>query len=826
MDRYICVHGHFYQPPRENAWLEFVEMQDSAYPFHDWNERITAESYGPNGMSRILDGEGRIDRITNNYARMSFNFGPTLLAWLADNEREVYRSILEADRESQARFSGHGSAIAQSYNHTILPLSNRRDKYTQILWGIRDFEFRFGRYPEGMWLPETAVDMETLEILAELGIRFTILSPYQAKRVRKRRSRTWRDVNGGRVDPSQPYEVRLESGRRMVVFFYDGPISQAIAFEGLLDRGENLAHRLLSAFSDDRSWAQLVHIATDGETYGHHHKNGEMALAYALHYIESNNLARLTNYAEYLERNPPRAEAEIWERSAWSCSHGVGRWSENCGCNSGGHSNWNQEWRKPLRDALDWLRDEIAPAFEEKGRELLKDPWRARDEYIHVVLDRSPVRRDRFFSTHAVRPLSDDEKSFVLKLLEMQRHAMLMYTSCGWFFDEVSGLETTKVIQYAGRAVQIFEKIFGRAVEEEFSRRLEAAKSNIPEHQNGRWVYENFVKPAIVDRPKVAAHYALRSLFKPYPEKDRVYCYTVERGDFERHESGRARLVVGQARVTSEITLSTDWFSFGAVYMGDHSMNAGIRTFRGEVGYNELKQELLDPFNRGDFPEIIRLFDRHFGQATYSLRSIFHDDRRAIVDTILKTTAVEAETAYRQIYENHAPMMRFITNLRIPTPHFFQVSSQFALNSLLRAQFEDPEKFDLNRIHSLLNEARNVGVALDGPTLGFTLRKTIKRYSERLLENPDDLEVMAKMEEATRVAQELPFEVNVWRAQNNYYQLLRRVYPEAVEKARSGDASAGEWLHRFAALGRNLSVRVEEPEIDGTDSSVYASSAT
>ena len=374
MDRYICIHGHFYQPPRENAWLEFVELQDSAYPFHDWNERISAECYAPNGTSRILDGYRNIVKISNNYAQISFDFGPTLLAWMAENEPETYRTILEADKESQQRFSGHGSAIAQAYNHTILPLSHSRDKYTQILWGIRDFEFRFGRKPEGMWLPETAVDLEVLDILAGFEIRFTILSPYQAKRTRKLRGRGWRDASGGLIDPSMPYSVRLPSGRRIAVFFYDGPISQAIAFEHLLEKGENLAGRLQSAFSDSRTWPQIVHIATDGETYGHHHKQGEMALAYALHHIESNNLAKLTNYGEYLERHPPTHQAEIWERTAWSCVHGVERWNSNCGCNSGGYPNWNQEWRTPLRQAFDWLRDRAAARFEVNGRLIFKDP--------------------------------------------------------------------------------------------------------------------------------------------------------------------------------------------------------------------------------------------------------------------------------------------------------------------------------------------------------------------------------------------------------------------------------------------------------------------
>src|ERR687897_141276 len=374
MERYVCIHGHFYQPPRENAWLETVELQDSAYPYHDWNQRITAECYAPNSVARILDDQGRIVQLVNNYSRISFNFGPTLLQWLENNEPEVYEAILSADRLSMQKFAGHGSAIAQPYNHIILPLASQRDRRTQVLWGIGDFERRFKRRPEGIWLPETAVDLETLEILAEEGIRFTILAPHQASRVRRTGARLWQDVTGARIDPTRPYSQQLPSGKSIGLFFYDGPIARAVAFEGLLTRGDHFADRLIGAFSDQRSWPQLVHIATDGESYGHHHRFGDMALAYALNQIESKKLAQLTNYGEYLERHPPTQEVEIIEKSSWSCFHGIDRWWSNCGCNTGGHPNWDQEWRTPLRDALDWLRDSLSKPFETHAGKFLKDP--------------------------------------------------------------------------------------------------------------------------------------------------------------------------------------------------------------------------------------------------------------------------------------------------------------------------------------------------------------------------------------------------------------------------------------------------------------------
>ncbi len=454
-------------------------MQDSASPFHDWNERVTAECYAPNAYARFMDREGHIERIVSNYSRISFNVGPTLLSWLKEKMPEIHQAIVDADHESRERFSGHGSALAQGYNHLIMPLANLRDKQTQVRWGIADFESRFGRTPEGMWLPECAVDNESLDVLAEFGIKFTILAPAQASRVRDMNGGAWQDVNGRQVDPSRPYLVKLPSGRSIVVFFYDGPIARAVAFEHLLENGERFANRLLGAFNGERNWEQLVHIATDGESYGHHFRYGDMALAYALHSIRAGNQARLTIYGEYLEKNPPTREVEVVQSSAWSCEHGVERWWRDCGCNSGGHPGWNQQWRQPLRAALDWLRDQLALRYESRAGEFLKDPWEARNDYIHVILNRSPENIDGFFQRHATRELKGAAQVSALRLLEMQRHALLICTSCGWFFDELSGLETVQVIQYAARAIQLANELFGEDLEAGFLKLLEAAKSNL-----------------------------------------------------------------------------------------------------------------------------------------------------------------------------------------------------------------------------------------------------------------------------------------------------------------------------------------------------------
>ncbi len=807
MDRYICVHGHFYQPPRENAWLEAIELQDSAYPYHDWNERITSECYAPNAASRILDSKDKIIRIINNYSRINFNIGPTLLTWMEEKSPQVYQAILQADKDSQQRYSGHGSAMAQAYNHIIMPLANKRDKWTQVLWGIKDFEHRFKRKPEGMWLPETAVDLETLDMMSELGIQFTVLEPHQAARTRKIGGRAWKDVSDGRIDPTTPYLLTLPSGRTISIFFYDGPISRAVAFEGLLFNGETFAKRLVSAFSDSRPWTQLVHIATDGETYGHHHRYGEMALAYALQYIEANNLAKLTNYGEFLEKSPPANEVEIIENTSWSCAHGVERWRSNCGCNSGMHRNWNQEWRAPLREALDWFRNAVTPKFESKGMEFFNNPWAARDGYINLLFNRDRESIDRFLGEYAHRVLTDKEKTTILKLLELQRYAMMMYTSCGWFFDEMSGIETVQVIQYAARAVQLAEELFGDDFETPFLERLGKAKSNIVENGDGKRVYEKFVEPAKVNLPKVGAHYAISSLFADYAEGATIYCYTVDREDYQVVDAGRAKLAVGRVTVTSLITWETAHLCFGVLYFGDHNLNGGVGQCAGVDLYQQMVQDMTDPFSRADLPETLRAMDRHFVQSTYSLKTLFGDEQRRIFHTILEATLNEIESAYRQIYDNHATLMRFLADLRIPLPRALQTAAEFVLNMHLRRYFES-DYLNLDGVSSVIAEAKLNKIHLDSAGLGYSFQKSIEKMMLWLKNNPNDLSLLENLEATIGLMASTPFDVNLWEVQNGYYEMLQNMYPIQKQKKEEGDEVATDWVKSFETLGHMLHVRV------------------
>ena len=818
-DRYICIHGHFYQPPRENPWLETVETQDSAAPYHDWNERVTAECYAPNGAARILNGENRISRILNNYGRISFNFGPTLLSWLKDNAPRVHRMILDADANSQRRFSGHGSAMAQVYNHIIMPLASTRDKITQIRWGIADFESRFERKPEGMWLSETAVDTESLELLAEHGIRFVVLAPRQCARVRPLSAEAtdnWTETPNASVDSTQPYLVRLKNDRSIAIFFYDGPRSQAIAFEGLLNNGGVFAKRLLSGFkAEDRP--QIVHVATDGESYGHHHRYGEMALAWALKWIESSDQAKLTNYGEFLEKFPPAFEAQIVENSSWSCVHGVERWRSNCGC-SNGHPGWNQEWRKPLRETLDWLRDAIAPLVQKKAKPLFVDLDGARNEYIHVVLNRD--HRRLFLAKYASHKLTPEAHTTALELMELERHAMLMYTSCGWFFDEISGIETVQVIAYASRVLQLAAALFGEAgaaLEAEFIQRLGEAKSNIPEQKDGAAIYARSAQRHQVGLEQVAIHYAISSIFTTYTDQTDLFCYTIRRLAYEVVSSGRGRLVACQLHVSSNITEEQETVTVAVLHFGDQNITAAVKP------YDETQAEAHEAFIQAartavigaDFPAVIRLFDRYFPEPFYSIQSLFRDEQLRIVDLLLKTTLAEVEASLASIYQDQAALLQFLSQSNLPRPAALTMAATFAINIGLRRALES-EPIDVIQVRSNLGLARADEITLDKPLLSYVADQKMKRAMVALEDEAEKgLEELVTLENALLVARtltELPIELNLWQAQNIWYAVYRRTgYTCSIQP--------NSWCEKFFELGKLMRISVEELVIEEEEGS-------
>jgi alpha-amylase/alpha-mannosidase (GH57 family) len=774
--RFVCIHGHFYQPPRENPWLETVETQDTAAPYHDWNERICAECYAPNGAARVVNAKNQIMRIVNNYARMSFNFGPTLLSWLKENAPRTYRMILDGENRSRKRYRGHSPAMAQAYNHMILPLASPRDRVTQIRWGIADYESSFGTRPEGMWLPETAVDNTTLEAFAASGIKFTVLAPHQCKQIRPLKGEAdWTPTPDDSVETTRPYLVRFPSGASIAVFFYNGSVSHAIAFDGLLNSGEHFVARLKDAFKDSAE-PQLINVATDGESYGHHHRHGEMALAYALRLLEQDKSVKLANYASFLAQCPPGFECEIAEDTSWSCVHGVERWRSNCGCN-GGKPGWTQEWRTPLRQALDKLRDALVPLTEKESGKLLKDVWAARDAYIQVVLDRSDESANRFFLAHQAHPLTDAERTRALELMEMQRHAQLMYTSCGWFFDDIAGIETVQVIAYAARVIQLARQVFGdqaASIEPAFLARLAEARSNDPKAGDGASIYKKCVDTMELNLEQVAAHYAISSVFSSFADETELFCYHVRRISYDIYTSGSGRLALGRVHVASIITGNAQSFSFAVLHFGDQNITAAVKVYSGmdAPAFEAFSTQAAEHVQRAVFPEVIRLIDHFYGRADYSLTSLFRDEQRRIVKLILNSTLTDIENSLATIYQDHASLLHYLSQAELPKPPALALAAGFAINAGLRRVLE-ANPIDVAQMRSYLAMAKADQVPLETANLSYIADQRMKRTMVELQTSSGSLEVLDRALLLARTLTELPFYLNLWQAQNIWYEILR-----------------------------------------------------
>ena len=797
MEKYICIHGHFYQPPRENAWLEVIEVQDSAHPYHDWNERISAECYAPNTASRILNEKAVIKNILNNYSRLSFNFGPTLLSWMEVNDQETYRAIQDADKESIKNFGGHGSAMAQVYNHIILPLANRRDKETQIIWGIRDFESRFNRKPEGMWLAETAVDIESLELLAKHDIRFTVLAPRQARAFRKIGEVEWNPLVTETVDTRRPYRCELPSGKSITLFFYNGNISQGVAFNGLLNDGKKFAHSFLDSFDQDTE-PQLAHIATDGETYGHHHKHGDMALAFCIDYIERNKRSRLTNYAEFLAKFPPTHEAQIHENSSWSCVHGIERWRSDCGCNSGGTPSWNQQWRKPLREALDWLRDELITIFEREGSAILRDPWAAREDYINVILRRNDDTIRKFLRDHCIRPV---EQNLVLRLMEVQRNAMLMYTSCGWFFDEISGIETTQIMQYACRAMQLISQVSAVNLEEEFLRRLKLAPSNLPALNNGAEVYWRYVLPSKTNLQRVGMHYAVASIFEEDPESFPVFNYTTQNEVFVRKEAGEQRLVLGVTKVRSNVTRSEKKFAFAVIYMGQHNIIGNISLDMEEEKFASMQVRVVNAFDEGRLGDIIGLMQTYFGPEKYTIWQLFQDEKRKVFDLITRQSMRDLEDSLRRIYNRDYPLVNALANNDTPIPNAYRTTFEYILNADLVRCFQT-DKINIRQLERIVQELVKWELNIeDTGKIERLTGESIFKELKRIGAEGDNSKRVERLNRLFPLLRRFGINPTLYKSQNLYFEISRQ--------NRGVDGYSAEWLKQFSVLGDNLGVKVE-----------------
>lgn len=813
---YLTIHGHFYQPPRENPWLEAIELQDSALPCHDWNERVNAECYNPNSVSKIVDNRNRILDVVNNYEKMSFNFGPTLLSWMQEHSPLAYDRVIKADIKSVLEHGGHGNAIAQVYNHMIMPLANEHDKQTQVKWGIKDFTYRFGRQPEGMWLAETAVDDDTLRVLVENGIKFTILSPYQAQRVKRIPESNWQDVSWGNIDPARSYRYYIKSapGKYIDLFFYDGAISKSVAFDELLKDGNKFIRRLKEGVSAGRDFNQLVNIATDGESYGHHTKFGDMALAYVLKIKAKDEGFILTNYGEYLEKFRSDWEVEIKQASSWSCFHGVGRWKEDCGCSTGGHPGWNQKWRKPLRDALDYLRDELSTLFENEGKNYFKyDCWDVRNKYIDVILNRAERTIKKFQNENFLEGLSDEEKVHGMELLEIQRQAMLMYTSCGWFFSEISGIETTQIMKYAARAMQLAANFTNKNLESKFLDILSEAQSNFKEYGNGKDIYERFVKPSIVTPKQIASLWAISSLYQDFNDEEDVYCYKIKKNAYKKVEKGNTNFVIGNIEISSKVTLKKSNLVFALMQYQGGDFHCAIKEFSTEAEYTRIQKELIKNFLINPITEIIRAIDEYFGKEYFTLKDIFIEERRKILQILLQDKMDKFAQTYENLYNDGKASIYQMQTLGLSVPDEFKLAAGYALarefNNLMNESksYLDPEI--IQKAADISFEAKKIGVEIDK-------KPTAKLFSHKLLQNINRLANSIEIHQAEVILEifdfieKLDLEVDIKEAQNTYFNRIFHEVGDFIDNMKDvKEKEDREFIEILLEIGKKLNINTD-----------------
>lgn len=797
-NRYFVIHGHFYQPPRENPWTAAIERQDSAAPYHDWNDRIAAECYTPNAGSRILDRLGRIDDIVNNYQSISFNFGPTLLSWLERHAAETYQAILRADRASVAKFSGHGNAIAQAYNHMILPLANLRDKITQIRWGIAEFQQRFQRQPESIWLPETAVNYETLNVLVDFSIKYIILSPFQAQRVRRMNGNAtepWMDVSHGSIDPSQPYRCfwidengNKDQSKFIDIFFYHGGLSKAVGFEHILRDAKKFADAIETAYANNSDQNQLVSVCTDGESYGHHEAFGDMALAYLMKVEAPRRGLIVTNYAEFLEKNPPQWEVELkdgphGEGTSWSCFHGVGRWYRDCGCHSSGVPGWNQKWRRPLRQAMDRLRDDLAQLYETEGGNFFKDAWEARDDYIEVVLDRSQKNIDQFLEKHACNLSVKDSNVPMLNLLEMQRNAMLMYTSCGWFFNDISGIETVQILRYAARAIELARSVRNDDLESKFIGKLREAKSNLPEFKDGATIYKTLVKPSAMTFQKVVNHFAVLSSFRHNERPRTLYHYTIDLLDEEIINIAAQKYVIAWIAVTSGATSEQHQFAYILDGKQEPVYSCYVKKLKDSNDYQRLKSETINAGN--DNPEMFQTtIEQIWSSDRFSINDLLYEERAEVFRLLFHEKMNKLHQVYRKVYADNKILVKILKESGLPIPDVLRVPAETALSLEFLDELEKSRQdFDAafyKKALAIVKKAGDFGFQLDLEIPEKRFNQILQERMQQLYQNPD-IQNCTELLEILEMTSNLKITIHEGVLQNMMFQILKEKLPNLIE---------------------------------------------
>jgi alpha-amylase/alpha-mannosidase (GH57 family) len=810
MGIHLVIHGHFYQPPRENPWTGQIERQESAAPFHDWNTRITEQCYRPNASSRVLDEHGRIQDIVNNFERMSFNVGPTLFAWLAEAAPDVVAALRAGDRCSRSRL-GHGNAIAQAYNHMILPLATRRDRWTQIRWGLFEFQHRFGRPAEALWLPETAVDRLTLELLVEAGMRYLILSPAQAARWRPMGEGRWTTAAEAELDPRRPYRWLLrdragrpQGDRGLDLCFYHSPLSRGISFQHYLRDAGLLADQITEAGQGCHE--PLILIATDGESFGHHERFGDMCLATLSQREAPRRDFASTNLAAYLETHRPTWEVELQPESAWSCSHGVARWTRDCGCSTGGGPGWNQRWREPLRRGLDRLRDALATIYQEDAAALLREPWAARDAYVELLLDRSDAAREAFFSRHQTHPLTAEEQAMALRLLEMQHQAMRMYTSCGWFFADLSGIETVQNLRYAWRAIELAAPFAPVDLEAILLEELGRARSNQEAHKDGRHIWEHAVRPARAGAEEAVARLLLEGLLGRDLAPQVRYRWSLMP---ERHAAEEG-LVLAGVRAVSEVTHEERRLIGAGRRHGPFGFLAGVAPWPTVNGWEGLVSEArigFDPEGRG--------LDAWAGRRAarlLRLTDFLPDERQAILHELLTDTEAAQNRAVDALCAEALPAAEAMLEVGMGLPPWLQAVLEAGWSRRLVQHLEtlegvtDPARYA--EAVDLAVQARHLGLRLDLAPASAHVAATLARRLDDLAsrqEVGDWQDFLALLQVGTR----LGLDLEERGLQDRMFVLLRTQAAALAERLRDVRETPYSLVSAMLAVAERLNLCTE-----------------
>ncbi|WP_292319574.1 DUF3536 domain-containing protein [Caldisphaera sp.] len=796
-EKYIAIFGHFYQPPRFNPWILEIDLDISSRPYHDWNDRITKESYLPNAYARLKDGE-IIEDVVNNYKKVTFSFGPILLSYLKEKYSKLYNLIIEADKESSSKLSGHGNAIAQPYAHIIMPLSSKEDRERDIYWGIKFFEKTFDRYPEGFWLPEAAVDNLTLEILYDYGIKFVILSPHQAKSIKI--NDKFEEINEKTLDTKKVYRALLPSGNYIGVVFYNKWLSGLVAFGDLLKSGELFARKLIESF-DNSEKPQLVSIATDGETYGHHKPKGEEELAKALSIIDSYGI-NITNYSYFYSTFGASYDITINENTSWSCPHGIERWRSNCGCASDIRPGWTQEWRTPLRKSIDWLRDMAEMTIQNIGSKVSNDINKAILNYVDVFYDYKAENVSSFIENFAIK---GEENKIVdlLKLMEIAKNSILMQSSDAWFFEDIYRPEPIQSLRFAKRVIQLIEELANTRVEEQFLNILKDAKSNNPRYGNGKEIYEKEAIPALMTAEKVGASYAMRLLFETISKENDYYSYKIILGPYKKLELGRAKAVTGIATLISKITWRSTPIMFASIYYGWYNLHAGAKILVDQKSYIEFENSVTEFFNNGLLPDIIDILQKTFYPNYYNLNNLLKNDQKFIMDHVLDSAIIELARQYEMLYNNYLPVMEYVRSLNLNYPKVFELLLQFELEKSILEILEQ-EIIDFNRLEQIIQWSKNLEVSIDD-LVHSLIREKIEKVLDNLILNPQDINSINILQKLLEISKglDLPLEY-LWNAQNKFIYLRNNILRHLIS---SEDYLMKTLIPQYKIISSYLKVR-------------------